>query len=281
MAEQEIKGLFSYSGNKYKIFKNHLKNIVSQYDYVVELFAGSSPIVYNSKVSGYGVDVEPSIIFLHRSLSDVQLPKKVADTYEEFFPNGRNSDGYYNLRQYFNQEFIKHGFTPEIAPHFHLLVQLSFNSLIRFGPNGYNVPFGRKNIDLERIKTHSNIFIEKNLTFLNCSYLDFDLSSLDKEKTLLYFDPPYIASKYQYGGWNLENEITLLKFIDEKSKNGWKFILSNTFQHREVKNEILEEWSKDYYVKIIDKKYNSWSASVKSVMNEKNTIEVIISNFLI
>lgn len=275
-----IKGLFSYSGNKYKIFKKHLENIVLSYDYVVEMFAGSSPLVYNSKVSGYGIDVEPSIIFLHNSLSDLNICKKIEDVYIDFFPDGRNSEGYYNLRNYFNQLFLINGFSESIAPHFHLLVQLSFNSLIRFGPNGYNVPFGRKNIDLDRINNHAKIFIDKKLKFLNCSYLDFDLGVLDKENTLLYFDPPYVASKYQYGGWNLKDELNLLNYIDERANDGWKFILSNTFYHRGVNNQILEEWSKKYNTKIIDKNYNSWSASVKSVVNEKNTIEVIISNIL-
>lgn len=281
MGNFEIKGLFSYSGNKYKIFKEHLREIVLSYDYVVEMFAGSSPLVYNSKVSGYGVDMEPSIIFLHKSLSDLDILKKIEDVYSEFFPNGRNSDGYYNLRNYFNKIFLTDGFVSSIAPHFHLLIQLSFNSLIRFGPNGFNVPFGRKNIDLTRIKEHMEIFNDKKLTFLNCSYLEFDLSVLNKEQTLLYFDPPYVASKYQYGGWNLEDEQTLLNYIDNIAKDGWNFILSNTFYHRGVRNQILEEWSKKYNTKTIDKKYNSWSASVKSVENEKNTIEVIISNIFI
>lgn len=274
-----IKGPFSYSGNKYKIFDKHLRNVVDKFDFVVESFAGSAPLLYNSKVSGIAIDVETSVIFLHNSLSDVEIVNKMKHVYEQFFPNGRDSQGYYNLRNYFNSIYIQQGFVNDIAPHFHLLIQLSFNSLSRFGPNGYNVPFGRKNVDFERIKSHSELYRTKKLEFVNESYSNVSITKFDIEKTLLYFDPPYVASKYHYGGWNTENEIELLEYIDTKSNEGWKFILSNTFYHRGQSNNILKSWSEQYNVKFIDKKYNSWAAAVQGVQNEDNTIEVLISNF--
>jgi len=45
----EIKGPFSYSGNKYKIYKAHLKPIFDEFDQVIEPFAGSAPLLYNAK----------------------------------------------------------------------------------------------------------------------------------------------------------------------------------------------------------------------------------------
>lgn len=276
-----IKGPFSYSGNKYKIFDKHLRQVVSEFDNVIELFAGSAPLVYNSKITGLAVDIEQSVIFLHQTLSDDSIVRKIRETYQEFFPNGRNAEGYYRLREYFNSIFLVEGFTKKISPHFHLLIQLSFNSLLRFGPNGYNVPFGRKNVDFERIEKHSELYRTKKLEFINGSYSNVDITKFDKEKTLLYFDPPYVASKYHYGGWNTENEIELLEYVDTKSTEGWKFILSNTFYHRGQSNDILKSWAEKYNVKFIDKKYNSWAASVQGVQNENDTIEVLISNFML
>ena len=52
----EIKGPFSYSGNKYKIYKAHLKPIFDEFDQVIEPFAGSAPLLYNAKGGGIGSD---------------------------------------------------------------------------------------------------------------------------------------------------------------------------------------------------------------------------------
>jgi site-specific DNA-adenine methylase len=183
------------------------------------------------------------------------------------------------LRKDFNESY-KLGGTNETNVHkLHLLIQLSFNSLLRFSGNGYNVPFGKKEVDIKRIENHQKIAISKNLKFKRGNYFDLDLESVDKNNDLIYLDPPYIASKFQYGGWNKEDEIKLLNYLDNLNDWGYKFILSNTFKHRTEINLDLIEWSKKYNFKSVKMTYNSWSAAVNSVKYENNTDEVIIFNF--
>jgi DNA adenine methylase Dam len=277
----EIKGPFSYSGNKYKIYKKFLTHVVDGFDNVVELFGGSAPLLYNSKNGGLLCDTNPAVCFLHTSLGDRDLSKRVEDLYQEFFPGKiRTKEGYLKLREEFNKKWVETSFSPEIAPHFHLLVQLSFNSLIRFGPSGFNVPFGRKEPDPKRIQKHSEIFREKNIKIFYGSYTDAQLGEYNPETTLIYLDPPYRASKYHYSGWTYDNEVSLLKYIDGLMERGYKFVLSNTLFHRDVKNTLLENWISKRDVKVIStkQKYNMWSSAVVSVQSFENTREVLVTN---
>lgn len=274
----ELKGPFSYSGNKYKIYKSNLKDTMSSFDRVHEPFLGSGACIYNSRKGGTGIDADQNVIALHKAIKRESLHQEMSDAFAKYFPNGRTEEGYYELRKDFNESWTKSGTTDDNAHMLHLLVQLSFNSLLRFSGKGFNVPFGRKEADLERIKNHFDAAKRMELEFIHGKYSDLDLSKVDKERDLIYFDPPYIASKFQYGGWNKEDEIGLLDYIDGLDAKGYKFILSNTFSHRGVTNQDLIDWSRKYTVKPIAKSYNAWAAAVTSVEYEENTKEVLVSN---
>lgn len=278
MIDIKIKGPFSYSGNKYRIWNKHLKETFDKFSKIHEPFLGSGTCLYNSNNGGIGIDIDNNVTELHKSMGDDTLLDNIKSVYSEYFPNGRNKESYLRLRSEFNKSWVKDGTNSNNVHILHLLVQLSFNSLLRFSKNGYNVPFGMKEIDLDRIKNHQKIYKEKHIDIIYGNYYDLDLEMVDKERDLIYFDPPYIASKYQYGGWNSENEIELLRYIDKLSQMGYKFVLSNTTLHRGVTNKPLIEWGDKYNVKSLNMSYNSW-AVVKGVKNEKDTLEVIISNF--
>jgi len=277
--DKVIKGPFSYSGNKYRIYKKVLCDIMSNFDKIHEPFLGSGACIYNSNNGGIGMDIDMNVISLHNSMSDKKLIDKIKSSYEEYFPNGRNKDSYLKLRSDFNKSYLIHGTGIENVHLLHILVQLSFNSLLRFSKNGFNVPMGMKEVDFGRIELHMDVFNSKELVFIHGVYKDIDLSQINKDRDLIYLDPPYIASKFQYGGWNREQETELLSYLDNLNDRGYKFILSNTFNHRGVTNDDLIEWSVKYKTRDIKKKYNSWAAAVTSVKYEENTSEVIIYNF--
>ena len=226
------------------------------------------------------IDIDSNVIKLHNSLKINNLLDIIKNTYSLYFPEGRNEIGYYKLRSDFNSSFILTGTTDNNIHMLHILVQLSFNSLLRFSKNGYNVPFGKKEVDFDRIKNHQDVVNSKNFSFICGDYSDLDLNNVDKFNDLIYLDPPYLASKFQYGGWFEKEEKGLLEYLDNLNYNGYKFVLSNTFSHRSVSNQTLINWSKKYYVKKISMSYNSWTAAVSTVKTEENTSEVIISNFI-
>ena len=274
-----IRGPFSYSGNKYRIYSKNLKEIMLNFERVHEPFCGSAVCLYNANNGGIGIDIDSDVIALHNSLFDKELIPKIQESYLRYFPKGKTKEGFYQLRKDFNQSWIKTGTTPENIHLLHLALQLSFNSLLRFSKNGFSCPYGWKDMHLEKIKIHQDIILNKNIQFFQGDYRELDLSKVDKEQDLIYFDPPYLASIFKYGGWNLEDEIKLLDYLDEINLKGYKFLLSNTFLHRGLKNDYLIEWSKKYDVKFIDMSYSAWSSSLPSVKAKKDTIEVVIKDF--
>lgn len=280
----QIRGPFSYSGNKFRIYNKHLRSIMSHYDKVHEPFCGSAVCLYNSNKGGIGIDIDNDVIMLHQALYDVDLIDKIEKAYREFFPDGKTEEGFYQLRNHFNSDWLKNGTTSENVHLLYLLMQLAFNSLMRFSSSGFNTPCGqsKKNWDSEKInkiKIHQTLVKEKEISFFRGVYSDLDLSLVDKDRHLIYLDPPYLASKFQYGGWNKENELELLSYLDKINNLGYKFILSNTFSHRGKTNEDLIEWSKSYDVNILDMTYNAWTAAVSTVQEAEGTVEVIIKNF--
>ncbi len=67
--------------------------------------------------------------------------------------------------------------------------------------------------------------------------------------TFVYCDPPYLITlgsyndgKRGFNGWNENDEIRLHSFLDEVSKIGGKFMLSNVITHKGKINKILVDW---------------------------------------
>jgi len=253
---------------------------MDSYNRIHEPFVGSGVCMYNSKGGGNSIDIDLNVVALHNALKDPNLITKVLDCYNLYFKNSNDlKESFLKLRNDFNNLYSISGHTDSSNVHMlYVLIQLSFNSLLRFGPNGYNVPYGAKEFDLDRIKLHVDLVSKKDINVKHGTYRDLDLSLINRESDLIYFDPPYVASKFQYGGWNKEDEIDLLKFIDELDNLGYSFILSNTFSHRGVDNKELIDWSNRYNSKLIKMSYNAWAARVSSVEREDNTIEVIVTN---
>lgn len=261
----EIKGPFSYSGNKYKIMKAHLYDHIKSANKIHEPFLGSGVCLYNSNGGGIGIDADPNVIALHNSMKSTDIADRVQEAYNHYFPNGRNEEAYLLLRSDFNTHWNNNGTNEDNVHLLHLLIQLGFNSLLRFSKRGFNVPFGRKEADIERIRRHSRICMEIQPQFILGKYSDLPLHMIDKDRDIIYLDPPYLASKFVYGGWNEPDEVGLLEWIDGLSNAGCKFILSNTFSHRGQTNNRLIDWSGKYNVKPISKTYNAWAAAVQSV----------------
>lgn len=273
-----IKGPFSYSGNKTRIYKAYLRPIMQKYNRVHEPFVGSGVCMYNANNGGMSTDVDPAVVAMHQALQDQGLPGKMQACYNEYFKLGHTKESYNTLREAFNKDWLLNGVTPENVHQLYVLSQIAFNSLIRFSKNGFNVPFGEKPLDVGRIKQHVELYKAKDIQVTLSHYNTINLSEVDKDRDIIYLDPPYIASKFQYSGWTLQDEKELLQFITELDRLGYKWILSNTFYHKGEMNKALVDWSKNYFAYLIDMSYNAWAARVTSVEREDETVEVIITN---
>ena len=232
-----FKGPFSFSGNKSRIYKLYLQNTISKFSRVHEPFIGSGVCLYNSQGGGLGIDIDINVVGLHNALAIEDFSQKVLQKYNRFFTDPDNrKDSYYKLREDFNKSWKGEGLSQNNLDSLYILVQHSFNSLLRFGPNGFNVPWGDKKFDIGRIKEAEKIFKQKGVEVTHGDFRELDLDRIDRDKDLIYIDPPYIASKYQYGGWTEKNDIEMFEWISHLDELGYKFILSNTLRHRGVQN---------------------------------------------
>lgn len=193
-------------------------------------------------------------------------------------------DGYNRLRYEYN--------TNRKPLDLFVLVSYSFNHQIRFNNNHkFNNPFGRyrssfnnsikNNLEnfIYRIQTLNIHFSDKNFEYFNFDFL--------KEEDFVYCDPPYLISVGVYNngrrgftGWDKNNEIRLLKILDDINKRNIKFALSNFLIHNGKSNDILNDWIlyNNYNVKKIYSNYNN-SCYNKKLLSQTQTIEVLITNY--
>ena len=277
-----IKPPFSYSGNKYSALKNGLLPLlIGDYHTIVDAMVGSGAVAYNVSADRViAIDNSPAIISMHRAVSNPRFGHDLRDLLSSFFdriPEGNNASGYYQLREHENS--LSHGWSYERALALVVLSHLSFNSLIRFGPNGFNAPVGMKPLNVSNLLTAAKVAWKIEFK-LEKSFADFDKSLFGKG-VLLYFDPPYITTKYKYDGWTREKEQEMLDLILEAERAGADFVLSNVTKYRGEVNQPLIDWIDENGFNVVATRnggFNAWAAAVKTVESSSKTVEVAITN---
>lgn len=212
-----------------------------------EPFVGSGAVGFNiaPKRAVFG-DNNPYIIRFYKDLQEHLFDAVDVRQYLEMegeklsqTPADKNSY-YYTVRSRFN---LTHS-----SLDFLFLQRSNFNGMIRFGPNGYNVPFGRKP---DRFK--------KALITKICNQVDWLQQQIDKNdwefvnddwcnvvtqaknNDFTYFDPPYIGRSTEYfGSWTKEDASKLAEFSNERLLGG--FAASMWYKNKYRTNDHLEEW---------------------------------------
>jgi len=192
------KPFLKWAGNKFRIIDKVMGEIVANQGdrkHYVEPFAGSGAILINlgdrfsTRVySDYNEDLVH--LFRHIQGSSKELSKEVNDLFDQ----SNNVEGqFYILRRQFNdlRKEAKSETSIRKSALFIYLNRHCFNGLCRYGPNGFNVPFGRyktTNPPVEEIlavygKIKSSVTIKSG---------DFE-AIIDEcgDETLVYCDPPY------------------------------------------------------------------------------------------
>ena len=222
-----------------------------------------SPIVY------YVLQDRFELLAKENDKTAEELKKKYVKTYYAKF----NKEAYTNLKADFNND-------KSDLFRLYLLLIFGFNHMLRFNSAGdFNLPVG--NVDF-----NNNVYKSLNAYFDFMANNSVEFACLDfrnffKKKNLnnsdfVYIDPPYLISSSEYNkNWNEKEECELLSLIDELNSKGIKFALSNVFEHKGLKNNILIEWAKKYNVFTVSSNYISYyDNSIK-----KDTIEVLITNY--
>ncbi|WP_455539449.1 DNA adenine methylase [Terrisporobacter sp.] len=154
-----------------------------------------------------------------------------------------------------------------------------YNGLFRVNRKGeFNTPIGRyKNPNIANetlINALSGYLNNNNIKILNGDYKD--ALKYIEPNSFVYLDPPYEPlsktssfTEYTDKGFNFENQKELKVICDELTKQGIKFLQSNS------DNEKIRELYKDYNIKTIEAKrfINS------NAHNRVNSTELLIYNY--
>ncbi|MEK6456585.1 DNA adenine methylase [Lacticaseibacillus rhamnosus] len=212
-----------------------------------EPFMGSGVVGFNiAPQKAVFSDNNPYIIKFYQDLKDNKIDSQMvrsflSDQGEKLSktPKGKESY-YYFVRKRFNQTHTSLDFL--------FLQRSNFNGMVRFGPNGYNVPFGRKpdrfrpalitkianQVDWVQYQIHTHDWEFK------CQDWKAALSKVSKED-FVYLDPPYIGRHTEYfDSWGEDDANQLADYANNHIAGG--YALSMWYKNKYRENNHLQRW---------------------------------------
>ena len=282
MKKELVKSPMNYVGGKYKLLPQILPLFPKDINTFVDLFCGGFNVGINVEANKIiGNDLCKEVIEVYKGVQTEGLENSlnlIKNEINKYDLSKTNEEGFKQIRSFYN-EGNKEWYI------FYAMLTHAFNYQIRFNKKGeFNMPFGRNksyfNPTLERnfIK-FAKAIEEKNIIFTNRNFKDLKINLLNKDD-FVYLDPPYLitcASYNEQGGWNEEEECSLLSLCDNLNNNNIKFALSNVLEHKGLKNEILIKWANNYKIHYLNYDYNNCNYQDKNKDNK--TIEVLITNY--
>lgn len=296
-----IRSPFFYVGDKYKLVPQLQGLFPHDINTYVEPFYGGGSSQLQVQANHYCLnDIDKYVIKLHRfllryrnrrniffarlydiidrygfscSFRNINVPTELKRQYVKTYYSVYNNNAYQHLKDDFNAGGCKDMLM------LYVLLIYGFNHMIRFNSKGlFNLPVG--NVDFNK-----NVFDALNSYFDLQENRDLNLYSMDFERFInrlnlnnddfVYFDPPYLISSSEYNKlWDEDNERRLYNLIDTLNRRGIRFGITNLLVHKGVKNTILEEWSRRYFVEVINSNYISYNDnSIKD-----GSIEIYVHN---
>lgn len=282
--EQLIKSPLNYTGNKFKLLPQILPLFPENINTVIDLFGGGCNVGINSKANKiiYN-EKQTEIVDLFKNLHKTPLNEtlELIDGTIGYYNNISTKEDYINLRNDYNT-------TKEWHKLF-VLCCYAFNFAVRFNSKGgFNMTsgVGRSTYNesiKQRLLDFTNHIQKLNMEFINKDFRNIDLSYLG-ENDFVYIDPPYLITTASYnenGGWTDKDEKELYDLLDKLNNKNIKFAFSNVIVHKGNENTTLIEWAKKYNTYMLNMRYdNTWGATRKKEGKVKETIEVLITNYI-
>jgi len=296
MQDRYIKSPMNYTGGKYKLLKQILPLFPTQIDTFVDLFAGGCNVAVNVAAKQIiANDSNREIIELYRyfqTTNSAEVIEEIERTIEAYGLSNTAKHGYstYNTNSSagvgkYNKEAytkLRNDYNKNNTPlMFYITLIFAFNNQVRFNSKGeFNTPVNKRDFN-NNMKKNLESFIDK-INTIDIAFHAKDFREVQvTDDAFVYIDPPYLATLAAYnesGGWNEEKELELLEYMDALHAKEIKFALSNVFENKGNRNDLLLEWSKRYNVHHLDHTYSNcnYQAKDKSI---DSTTEILITNY--
>ncbi len=243
-AEEPIytKPFLKWAGNKFRVIHQVIGTIIDRQGgrgRFIEPFGGSGAVVANvghlfSAGRTYG-EFNPELINLMQAMQN-HLPELLAETRRLFAQTNNVDERYYELRETFNGYARSPG--SEVVRKSALFIYLNrhcFNGLCRYGPKGFNVPFGRyakTTAPIQEMEAFARLM--KGVAIAGPGSFEELMLEAD-ENTLVYCDPPYFpltetSNFTQYSsksGFGLDMQEKLAVAAAECAQRGAVVLISN------------------------------------------------------
>lgn len=217
----------------------------------VEVFAGSGIVSLNyqnpkiiflndkdiwlTKILKYLINNEPNLVI-----------KKIEQIINKFnLPFNQPKEKYIEQFNLLKESFNKNKKVDKLL----VLILFGFNQQIRFNSKGdFNIPAGKfhwNSYQRNKLLNYCLAIKDKKIFIKNEDFYFFVNNikkTCKKEKTLFYFDPPYLITNATYNvGWDIEKEKQLINLLKEMTIQGYKWILSNVYTSNNKKNTFLDD----------------------------------------
>lgn len=285
----------NYPGNKAKSI-SEIKDILPEdIDIFVDAFCGSGIVAFNSGAKKIICnDINIHTIELLKYLVENDSSKIISDMNKIImkygFTDSTNKENKYiehhheGLSNYNRQPFnkLKNDYNEHKKVELlFALVVFGFNHYLRFNKKDlFNVPVGKVDFsDSLRKKTieFTNETKKYVCIFVYGSFENSKLYADCTNKSVVYFDPPYLVTTAPYNGeWNQTDDIKLCQLFDSLNERGIRVAMSNVFLSNGKQNLKLIEWAKKYNVHYLKRQYRNANYQKKNITD---SIEVFISNF--
>lgn len=188
-----------YLGNKSRHIE-YFNSLLVQYRgrILVDVFAGSGVIALNAPQTYCIInDIDANLMQIHNDFKHLpySLLMSIQDELKSFGNPWQNKSDYYAARAAMNKKYFKTD-EPGAGFYFTSITEIAVNSMMRFGPNGFNQGFGNRG----SYGFDAGLFekLQRRYSTIQLTQLDaFELIEHCAQKPHLYVlfvDPPYVNS---------------------------------------------------------------------------------------
>lgn len=283
--QKYLKSPLNYIGGKYKLLNQIIPLFPNDINTFVDLFSGGANVGINVTANHHifndmNYKINEMFRYFNEHTAD-ELIIKIKNRINKYQLSKTNESAYLKFRKDYNDN-------PNPLD-LYILVSYSYNYQFRFNNSmEFNNPFGRNRSQFsENMEKNLRLFVDKlssmDAIFTDSLFTDLKLDFLNSND-FVYLDPPYLITTGNYNdgnrgfvNWGEEQEKAMYSLMDDLTKKGVRYALSNVLTHKGRTNILLKDYisSHTVHTNYLDYHYNNSSYNTTG----SGSTEVLVTNY--